>query len=203
MLHPSLDLMFVVLKSFSGYATNVARILEKIVILLPLELLSYSIPVFHEMYIYSQVMYPGNCFFPGRGWEKFHTPRNICLALSGEAGELCELFQFKDEEACCTGLPGWTRDDRDKLSQVKKFRICVGTRSWCHCLVSPTILIWSRRRVHDVSPLFRFIPIDSHVIHIHFVVLAIGGGKTISWIPLLFAYPPPRRHFNALPFAYT
>lgn len=54
-----------------------------------------------------------------RGWEKFHTPRNICLALSGEAGELCELFQFKDEEACCTGLPGWTRDERDKLSQVK------------------------------------------------------------------------------------
>ncbi|CAM9700960.1 unnamed protein product [Pylaiella littoralis] len=56
-------------------------------------------------------------FAKDRGWEKFHTPRNICLALSGEAGELCELFQFKDEEACCTGLPGWTRDERDKLSQ--------------------------------------------------------------------------------------
>ncbi|CAN0017604.1 unnamed protein product, partial [Laminaria digitata] len=53
-----------------------------------------------------------------RGWEKFHTPRNICLALSGEAGELCELFQFKDEEACGKGLGGWTRDERDKLSQV-------------------------------------------------------------------------------------
>eukprot|EP00904_Undaria_pinnatifida_P001845 jgi/Undpi1/11661/HiC_scaffold_36.g13956.m1 len=56
-------------------------------------------------------------FAKDRGWEKFHTPRNICLALSGEAGELCEVFQFKDEEACQAGLGGWTRDERDKLSQ--------------------------------------------------------------------------------------
>lgn len=28
------------------------------------------------------------------------------------------MFQFKDEEACQAGLGGWTRDERDKLSQV-------------------------------------------------------------------------------------
>lgn len=56
-----------------------------------------------------------------RRWDKFHTPRNICLALSGEAGELCELFQFREEEECCTGLTGWTKDARDKLGQVEKF----------------------------------------------------------------------------------
>lgn len=55
---------------------------------------------------------------PDRNWQKFHTPRNICLALMGEAGELSELFQFKGEDTCCQGLPAWSRDDRDKLSQV-------------------------------------------------------------------------------------
>ena len=53
-----------------------------------------------------------------RGWDKFHTPRNICLALSGEAGELCELFQWKDEDTCSAGLPGWTSEARDKVAQV-------------------------------------------------------------------------------------
>ncbi|CAB1112147.1 unnamed protein product [Ectocarpus sp. CCAP 1310/34] len=56
-------------------------------------------------------------FCTERNWQKFHTPRNICLALMGEAGELSELFQFKDEDTCCQGLPSWSRDDRDKLSQ--------------------------------------------------------------------------------------
>ncbi|CAM9164397.1 unnamed protein product [Ectocarpus fasciculatus] len=56
-------------------------------------------------------------FCTERNWQKFHTPRNICLALMGEAGELSELFQFKGEDTCCQGLPAWSRDDRDKLSQ--------------------------------------------------------------------------------------
>ena len=29
-----------------------------------------------------------------RDWSKFHTPRNILLALAGEVGELCEIFQW-------------------------------------------------------------------------------------------------------------
>jgi dCTP diphosphatase len=28
-------------------------------------------------------------------WAQFHTPTNLMLALSGEAGELCEIFQWK------------------------------------------------------------------------------------------------------------
>ncbi|CAN0070866.1 unnamed protein product [Ascophyllum nodosum] len=56
-------------------------------------------------------------FAQDRGWDKFHTPRNICLALSGEAGELCELFQWKDEDTCSAGLPGWTSEARDKVAQ--------------------------------------------------------------------------------------
>eukprot|EP00903_Cladosiphon_okamuranus_P016873 g15557.t1 len=56
-------------------------------------------------------------FAEQRNWTQFHTPRNLSLALCGEVGELCELFQFKNEDDCGPGLLGWTKEARDKLSQ--------------------------------------------------------------------------------------
>ena len=37
-------------------------------------------------------------FAKERNWEKFHSPKNISMALSGEVGELVELFQWLTEE---------------------------------------------------------------------------------------------------------
>lgn len=35
-----------------------------------------------------------------RDWDRFHTPRSLILALTGEVGELAEIFQWlKDEQA--------------------------------------------------------------------------------------------------------
>ena len=34
-------------------------------------------------------------FVTERDWHKFHTPRNVMLALSGEVGELSEIWQWK------------------------------------------------------------------------------------------------------------
>ncbi|KAJ8578411.1 hypothetical protein ON010_g791 [Phytophthora cinnamomi] len=36
-------------------------------------------------------------FADERDWNQFHTPRNLLLALNGEVGELCEIFQWKGE----------------------------------------------------------------------------------------------------------
>lgn len=36
-------------------------------------------------------------FVSRRNWERFHTPRNVALALVGEVGEVCELLQWKGE----------------------------------------------------------------------------------------------------------
>jgi NTP pyrophosphatase (non-canonical NTP hydrolase) len=33
-------------------------------------------------------------FVKQRNWEKFHTPKNLSMALAGEAAELMELFQW-------------------------------------------------------------------------------------------------------------
>ena len=38
-------------------------------------------------------------FAAERDWEQFHTPRNLAVALTVEAGELLEHFQWMDEAA--------------------------------------------------------------------------------------------------------
>lgn len=36
-------------------------------------------------------------FCQDRNWEQFHLPTSLALALSGECGELCEIFQWKGQ----------------------------------------------------------------------------------------------------------
>jgi dCTP diphosphatase len=37
-------------------------------------------------------------FAEERGWQKYHNPRSLLLALAGEIGELSELFQWLDDD---------------------------------------------------------------------------------------------------------
>jgi len=37
-------------------------------------------------------------FASERDWEQFHSPKNLSMALAGEAGELLEIFQWLTEE---------------------------------------------------------------------------------------------------------
>lgn len=37
-------------------------------------------------------------FAQARDWDQFHSPKNLSMALAGEAGELLELFQWLTEE---------------------------------------------------------------------------------------------------------
>ena len=37
-------------------------------------------------------------FSDERNWDQFHTPRNLILALTGEVGELAEIFQWMTDE---------------------------------------------------------------------------------------------------------
>lgn len=37
-------------------------------------------------------------FAAARDWEQFHAPKNLCMALSGEVGELLEHFQWLTTE---------------------------------------------------------------------------------------------------------
>ena len=37
-------------------------------------------------------------FADERNWEQYHTPKNLTMALSGEVGELTEIFQWLSNE---------------------------------------------------------------------------------------------------------
>ncbi|GFT18889.1 dCTP pyrophosphatase 1 [Trichonephila clavipes] len=54
-------------------------------------------------------------FAKERNWEQYHQPQNLLLALVGEVGELAELFQWRGEVK--EGLPDWTEEDKEHLSQ--------------------------------------------------------------------------------------
>jgi NTP pyrophosphatase (non-canonical NTP hydrolase) len=41
-------------------------------------------------------------FADARDWGRFHTPKNLAMALSGEVGELISLFQWLTPEECVT-----------------------------------------------------------------------------------------------------
>ncbi|XP_028228753.1 dCTP pyrophosphatase 1-like [Glycine soja] len=47
-----------------------------------------------------------------KGWDQYHSPRNLLLAL---VGELSEILQWKGEVA--KGLPNWSSDDKEHLEE--------------------------------------------------------------------------------------
>ena len=59
-------------------------------------------------------------FVRERDWEPFHSPKNLAMALTGEVGELVELFQWLSEDAS-RGVardPATARRVRDELADV-------------------------------------------------------------------------------------
>ncbi len=55
-----------------------------------------------------------------REWEPFHSPKNLAMALTGEVGELVELFQWLSEDASrgVAREPASARRVRDELADV-------------------------------------------------------------------------------------
>jgi NTP pyrophosphatase (non-canonical NTP hydrolase) len=55
-----------------------------------------------------------------RDWESFHSPKNLAMALTGEVGELIELFQWLSEDASrdVARDPSTARRVRDELADV-------------------------------------------------------------------------------------
>ncbi|KAG6576025.1 dCTP pyrophosphatase 1, partial [Cucurbita argyrosperma subsp. sororia] len=54
-------------------------------------------------------------FAEERNWDRFHSPRNLLLALVGEVGELSEIFQWKGEVG--KGLPEWAAEEKEHLGE--------------------------------------------------------------------------------------
>mmetsp|Transcript_12572 Transcript_12572/g.16265 ORF Transcript_12572/g.16265 Transcript_12572/m.16265 type:complete len:133 (+) Transcript_12572:62-460(+) len=69
-------------------------------------------------------------FATDRDWNKFHTPRNILLALVGEVGELSEIFQWKNEVK--EGLPSFSEEEKvhtgEELADVLLYLVRLADR---------------------------------------------------------------------------
>ncbi len=55
-----------------------------------------------------------------RDWQRFHTPKNLVMALAGEVGELVELFQWltPEESAAVMTRPGQAERVREEVADV-------------------------------------------------------------------------------------
>jgi dCTP diphosphatase len=59
-------------------------------------------------------------FAEQREWQPFHTPKNLVMALSGEVGELAELFQWltPDESSAVMDRPEQADRVREEVADV-------------------------------------------------------------------------------------
>ncbi|MFF2505820.1 nucleotide pyrophosphohydrolase [Streptomyces sp. NPDC058067] len=59
-------------------------------------------------------------FAAARNWEQYHTPKNLVAALSVEASELVEIFQWltPEESAAVMTDPGTAHRVRDEVADV-------------------------------------------------------------------------------------
>jgi dCTP diphosphatase len=55
-----------------------------------------------------------------RDWEQFHTPKNLAMALSAEAGEVLELFQWltPEQSRAVTATPAGAKRVGQELADV-------------------------------------------------------------------------------------
>jgi NTP pyrophosphatase (non-canonical NTP hydrolase) len=67
-------------------------------------------------------------FADERDWNQFHSPKNLAMALTGEVGELVEIFQWLTEEQSrqVADDPKTARAVRDELADVTLYliRLC-------------------------------------------------------------------------------
>jgi dCTP diphosphatase len=67
-------------------------------------------------------------FVEERDWDRFHSPKNLAMALSVEASELVELFQWLTEEESGALDPDRRRRVADELADVLWFLVRLSDR---------------------------------------------------------------------------
>lgn len=65
-------------------------------------------------------------FAADREWGKFHSPKNLAVALSVEAGELLELFLWRPEEEMLD--PDAIRDVSEEIADVLIYLVMLADR---------------------------------------------------------------------------
>lgn len=67
-------------------------------------------------------------FAAERDWEQFHSPKNLAMALSVEASELVELFQWLTEEQSAAPDPKLRGRAAEELADILWFLVRIADR---------------------------------------------------------------------------
>lgn len=67
-------------------------------------------------------------FTAERDWEQFHSPKNLAMALSVEAGELLELFQWLTEEQSAELTPEVRAQVAEEIADVQIYLVRLADR---------------------------------------------------------------------------
>jgi len=64
-------------------------------------------------------------FAADRDWTQFHSPKNLVMALTGEVGELTEIFQWMTEEQSLTAgaNPDTAQAVKEELADVQLYLV--------------------------------------------------------------------------------
>ena len=64
-------------------------------------------------------------FAAARDWDQFHTAKNLVMALSGEVGELTEIFQWltPEQSTAIMSIPQSAEEVRDELADVMLYAL--------------------------------------------------------------------------------
>lgn len=62
-------------------------------------------------------------FSDSRGWDKFHSPKNLSMALSVEVSELIECFQWMTEEQSNSLSPEQLENISDEIADVQLYLV--------------------------------------------------------------------------------
>ena len=65
-------------------------------------------------------------FAAARDWDQFHSPKNLAMALSAEAGELLEVFQWLTEEQSRSLAPEAQAAASEEIADVLLYLIRLG-----------------------------------------------------------------------------
>ncbi len=68
-----------------------------------------------------------NKFSDDRDWDRFHSPKNLVMALTGEVGELNEIFQWLTEEESYLFTSDEKLHVKDEVADIAIYllRICM------------------------------------------------------------------------------
>ncbi|MGK0445114.1 MAG: NTP pyrophosphatase (non-canonical NTP hydrolase) [Bermanella sp.] len=77
---------------------------------------------------FEQLKAPLQAFADERDWDQFHSPKNLSMALSVEASELVECFQWLTEEQSKNLTPEQYQAVVDEMADIQVYLLRLATK---------------------------------------------------------------------------